>query len=209
MSTLDFQEGHPSSSRVIGLGLVIGLHVLLLWALLSGLARDVVKAVQEPLQVALIAEPPKEAPPAPPPPEIVKPPEAYVPPPEVKVKPPPQVPQKTIQQVQTAKPDPAPPVVREARPVAPRADPSHGNTQPPYPPASRRMGEEGRVVLMLYVAEDGRVTEGRIDQSSGFSRLDNVALVHARRTWRFMPATLDGKPVGHWTKFAVTFRLTD
>lgn len=205
MSTLDFQEGHPASSRVVGLGVVIGLHLLLLWALVSGLARDVVEAVQQPLQVALIAEPPKEAPP--PPPEIVKPPEAYVPPPEVAVKPAP-APQKTIQQVQTVKPDPVP-VVREPQPVLPRADPSHGNTQPPYPAASRRAGEEGRVILILFVSEDGKVTDGRIDTSSGFPRLDKTALMHARRTWRFTPATLDGRPVGHWMKFAVTFKLTD
>lgn len=208
MSTLDFREGHPSSSRVVGLAAVIGLHLLLLWALLSGLARDVVEAVQEPLQVALIAEAPKEAPPAPPPPpEVVKPPEAYVPPPVVKKAPPP-TPQKTIQQVQTAKPEPQP-VVVEQKPVLPRADPSHGNTQPPYPPASRRMGEEGRVILLLYVSEDGRVTDGKVDRSSGFERLDKVALIHARRTWRFLPATKDGKPVGHWMKFAVNFKLTD
>lgn len=208
MSTLDFREGHPSSSRVFGLAVVLGLHLLLVWALVSGLARDVVKAVQEPLQVALIAEVPKETPPAPPPPpEVVKPPEAYVPPPVVQ-KAPPVVPQKTIQQVQSAQPEPQP-VIVEPQPVLPRADPSHGNTQPPYPAASRRMGEEGRVILLLYVDSDGRVTDGRVDRSSGYDRLDKVALMHARRTWRFLPATKDGVPVGHWMKFAVNFKLTD
>lgn len=205
MSTLDFREGHPSSSRVVGLAVVFGLHLLLVWALVSGLARDVVKAVQEPLQVALIAEMPKEVPPAPPPPEVVKPPEAYVPPPVVQ-RAPPVTPQKTIQQVQTAEP---PPVVAEPQPVLPRADPSHGNTQPPYPPASRRAGEEGRVILMLYVDANGRVTDGRVDKSSGYDRLDKVALMHARRTWRFLPAMKDGVPTGHWMKFAVNFKLTD
>lgn len=208
MSTLDFREGHPSSSRVVGLAIVLGLHLLLVWALVSGLARDVVKAVQEPLQVALIAELPKEVPPAPPPPpEVVKPPEAYVPPPVVQ-KAPPVVPQKTIQQVQTVQPEPQP-VIVEPQPVLPRADPSHGNTQPPYPAASRRAGEEGRVILMLYVDANGRVTDGRVDQSSGYDRLDKVALMHARRTWRFLPATKDGAPVGHWMKFVVNFKLTD
>lgn len=205
---LTYSEGHPASRRVLGLAIAIGVHILLLWALLSGLARDVVEAVQEPLQVALIAEAPPVQAPEPPPPEVVKPPEAYVPPPEVKVAPPPQPPQKTIQQVKTAKPDPVP-VVREPQPVKPRADPKHGNTQPPYPPASRRMGEEGRVVLRLYVSEDGRVTDGSVAQSSGFPRLDQVALIHARRTWRFLPALENGRPVGHWMKFAVQFRLTD
>lgn len=207
MSMLAYSDGPPASRRMIGLVVAAAVHLLLLWALLSGLANDVIEAVQEPLQVALIAEPPAPAPPAPPPPEIVKPPEAYVPPPVVKVKPP-QVPQNTIKQVQTKTPDPVP-VVQTPQPVVPRADPVHGNTQPPYPAASRRNGEEGRVVLRLYVAENGRVTDGEVATSSGFPRLDKVALIHARRTWRFIPAELNGKAVGHWMNFVVTFKLTD
>lgn len=208
MSMLTYTEGHPASRRVLGLAIAIAVHLLLLWALMSGLASDIVKSVQEPLQVSLLSEPPKPAPPDIPPPEMVKPPEAYVPPPVVKA-PPPSEPQRTIQQVQTTKPEPAPPVRMQAKPVPPRPDTSSRNTQPPYPGASRRMGEEGRVLLMLYVAEDGRVTDGRVDVSSGFPRLDKAALMHARRTWRFNPAMLNGKPVGFWMKFAVNFRLTD
>lgn len=206
MSMLTYSDGPPATRKFMGLAIVIVIHVIFAWALMNGLAQKVVEAVQEPLQVALIAEPP--APPAPPPPpEVVKPPEAYVPPPKVKLKAPPP-PQNTIKQVQTKAPDPVP-VVKTPQPAIPRADPAHGNTQPPYPPASRRNGEEGRVVLLLYVSETGAVTDGSIAQSSGFERLDKVALIHARRTWHFLPATLDGKPVGHWMKFVVNFRLTD
>ena len=71
------------------------------------------------------------------------------------------------------------------------------------------MGEEGRVVLELYVDETGDVTKGRIAQSSGFPRLDKTALIHAKRKWHFLPAMQNGKPVGHWIKFAVAFKLTD
>lgn len=205
MSMLAYSDGPPNTRKFTGLAITIAIHLLLAWALLNGLAQKVVEAVQEPLQVALIAEPP--APPAPPPPEIVKPPEAYVPPPKVVLKAPPP-PQNTIKQVQTKPPEPTP-VIKTPQPSVPRADPSHGNTQPPYPAASRRNGEEGRVVLLLYVSETGAITDGSVATSSGFPRLDKVALIHARRTWHFLPARLDGKAVGHWMKFVVNFKLTD
>ncbi|MGK2742082.1 energy transducer TonB [Tepidicaulis sp. LMO-SS28] len=211
MSTLDFREGHPSSSRVFGLAVVLGIHVVFGIALMSGLAKEVVEIVQPPLEVSLIEEQAPQAPeepPAPPPsPDLAPPPPAYVPPPELTLQPPPEPPAEAIQQVQEAPPEPALPVRQRFR--EPQAAPGHGNTQPPYPAAARRAGEEGRVVLMLFVAENGRVTDGRIETSSGFPRLDRTALMHALRNWRFTPATQDGQPVGHWKKFAVTFRLTD
>ncbi|MDO8290473.1 MAG: energy transducer TonB [Parvibaculum sp.] len=205
---LAYSDGPPPTRRMIGLGVAVGVHALLIWALMSGLARDVIEAVQEPLEVALIAEPPVPAPTAPPPPETVKPKEAYVPPPKVKLTPPPVAPQNTIRQVQMAKPEVVP-VVREPAPAIPQAIPVQGNTQPPYPPASRRNGEEGRVGLLLYVSETGKVTDGKVESSSGFERLDKVALIHARRKWTFKPAILDGRPAGHWMKYSVIFKLTD
>ena len=146
----------------------------------------------------------------PPPPDLAPPEPAYIPPPEIKLETPPPPAPKAIQAVQETKPEPQP-VQRRPQPAVtgPRADPSHGNTQPPYPAASRRMGEEGRVVLELYVDASGDVTKGRIAQSSGFPRLDKTALIHAKRKWHFLPALQNGKPVGHWLKFAVAFKLTD
>ncbi|MGX1197297.1 energy transducer TonB [Parvibaculum sp. MBR-TMA-1.3b-4.2] len=213
MSSLDFREGHPGSSRVVGLAIVLGLHVVLLAALVFGLGSKDEEEAQVPLQVTLLEEESAPEPPAPetppPPPDLAPPEPAYIPPPEIKLETPPPAP-KAIQAVQETKPEPQP-VKRQQKPAVtgPRADPSHGNTQPPYPAASRRMGEEGRVVLELYVDETGDVTKGRIAQSSGFPRLDKTALIHAKRKWHFLPAMQNGKPVGHWIKFAVAFKLTD
>jgi protein TonB len=67
-------------------------------------------------------------------------------------------------------------------------------TPPVYPAASRRMGEEGRVVLWVELDEQGRVNATRVDKSSGSSRLDDAALA-AVKTWRCTPATRDGMPV--------------
>ncbi len=67
-------------------------------------------------------------------------------------------------------------------------------TPPRYPHHSRRMGEEGTVVLRVELNEQGSVSAAHVSTSSGFSRLDEAALL-AVRTWRCNPATRHGHPV--------------
>lgn len=80
------------------------------------------------------------------------------------------------------------------------------STQPAYPPASRRMGEEGVVALAVLVDERGRPVEVRVEQSSGFPRLDQAA-VEGLRQWRFKAALRDGAATTAWTSVRVRFRL--
>jgi periplasmic protein TonB len=61
------------------------------------------------------------------------------------------------------------------------------NPRPAYPPLSRRLGEEGKVVLAVEVSDDGRATEVTLHRTSGLPRLDAAALA-AVSTWRFVPA---------------------
>ena len=93
----------PSRGRGTGLVVVAGIHVLFGWALVSGLARHVVDAVRQPIEMAIIPEAPP--PPPPPPPKVEKivqqpkaavPPPAYVPPPEVVPPPAPPAPAITV-----------------------------------------------------------------------------------------------------------------
>jgi len=67
-------------------------------------------------------------------------------------------------------------------------------TPPAYPSFSRRMGEEGMVILRVELDEAGVVAHARVQTSSGFARLDEAAL-SAVRTWRCNPALHDGQPV--------------
>lgn len=67
-------------------------------------------------------------------------------------------------------------------------------TVPGYPPTSRRLGEEGTVVLRVELDEHGQVWAARVSSSSGFARLDTAAL-DAVRTWRCTPAQRNGSPV--------------
>jgi protein TonB len=82
-------------------------------------------------------------------------------------------------------------------------------TQPEYPPAARRAGEEGTVTLKVFVTEGGRAGQVEVAKSSGFPKLDEAAVKEVQRNWRFVPGKEDGKPVSMWHTFAVTFRLTD
>jgi TonB family protein len=90
--------------------------------------------------------------------------------------------------------------------VLPRSDPGKPLSIPSYPPASRRVGEHGTVVLKLHVLEDGSVADAVIDRSSGYPDLDYAAMYESFR-WRLAPGTIDGAPSRMWGRFAVTFKL--
>ena len=67
-------------------------------------------------------------------------------------------------------------------------------TPPAYPPLSRRLGEEGKVVLRVELDEQGAVSAAKVATGSGSVRLDEAAL-SAVKTWRCTPARRDGQPV--------------
>lgn len=64
---------------------------------------------------------------------------------------------------------------------------------PAYPPISRRMGEEGQLVLRVELNEDGRVDNAEVINSSGFARLDDAAMT-AVKSWKCRPPLRDGQP---------------
>jgi len=80
------------------------------------------------------------------------------------------------------------------------------NPKPVYPAISRRLGEEGKVVLRVHVDASGLATEVTVSTSSHFSRLDNAAL-EAIRQWRFVPARHGDVPVAAWVLVPIVFNL--
>lgn len=89
----------------------------------------------------------------------------------------------------------------------PRVEASHlSNPAPTYPPLSRRMREEGRVLLNVHIMPDGSVAEVRLRESSGFGRLDDSAIAAVER-WRYVPATRGGKPIAFWYVQPIIFSL--
>ncbi len=80
------------------------------------------------------------------------------------------------------------------------------NPAPHYPALSRRMGEEGRVVLRVFVNQQGVPTQVELRTSSGFSRLDSVALETVRQ-WKFIPARRGEQPISAWVLVPISFSL--
>ncbi|MEE9222897.1 MAG: energy transducer TonB [Nitrosomonadaceae bacterium] len=67
-------------------------------------------------------------------------------------------------------------------------------TPPSYPPLSRRLGEEGKLVLRVELDEGGYVSTARVVESSSYQRLDEAALAIVK-TWRCNPSLRNGQPV--------------
>jgi len=67
-------------------------------------------------------------------------------------------------------------------------------TPPSYPPLSRRLGEEGKLVLQVELDENGYVNTARVVESSSYKRLDEAALAIVK-TWRCNPSLRNGQPV--------------
>ena len=171
-----------------------------------------------PVETRIIEELPEDDKEPPPPPPEIEPPPPYVPPPEISIDIADghRTDHRDQQRHQRAPGRPAAAAGRaEARRAQRRQDAAvHAGkgariTQPEYPPASRRAGEEGTVTLQVFVPENGRAGEVKVAKSSGFPKLDEAAVKEVQRNWRFVPGKEDGKPVPMWHTFAVTFRLTD
>jgi protein TonB len=99
-------------------------------------------------------------------------------------------------------PSPAPTPV-----IPPRFNANYLNNPPPaYPPLARRMGEEGKVVLRVFVNDHGLPEDVEIRTSSGSSRLDTTALETVRQ-WKFVPARRGETPIGAWVLVPISFSL--
>jgi protein TonB len=190
---------------MVGISFVVALHIVIIYALVTVLARRNVERSQAPIETKIISAPqPETPPPVPPtPPQLAVPPPLYVPPPEVDVaKPPPQSTAPTVvTTVAPATPAPTAPVR-----VQPHVDLAH-SSQPDYPPEARRQGEQGSLVLQVLVEPDGHVSDAKLVQSSGFPILDQAALAGVKTNYRFAPGSVDGKPQPMWFTFRFVWRL--
>lgn len=192
---MDFSESRRPGSKVVGFCIVVGLHLLLGWALVSGLARRVVEVVKPPVEVSILEEP--KAPPPPPP--------SYMPPPEVNVAQPAD-PQPSIT-ASSVPPPPAPVVIAPpAPPAAPRAlgTPARIDVssceKPEYPRSALRAEVTGTTRIRFTIDASGRVAKAEIDRPSGPTRehrsLD-AAAVEVLSRCPFKPGTdTEGQPVG-------------
>jgi protein TonB len=224
---VDFAEQQRRPAKhLVAFSIVVVLHLLLGYALVSGLARRVVEVIKAPIETKIIEEVKPPPPPPenlPPPPKFAPPPPSFVPPPEVVVNPPP-VQQPTITTTQVA-PPPAP--VNIAPPPAPEAPPAPpaprvaraavldvGSCErPSYPAAAQRAEAKGTTKIRFTVDAQGVVDPSKttIERSAGSSRehkmLDRAA-AEALGKCRFKPGTDEnGKPVGGTTVVEYVWNL--
>ena len=80
------------------------------------------------------------------------------------------------------------------------------NPKPVYPHASRRLGEQGKVLLRVYVSAAGLAEKVEIKLSSSFARLDQAAEETVSR-WRFVPAKRGEQAIAAWVQVPITFQL--
>jgi protein TonB len=80
------------------------------------------------------------------------------------------------------------------------------NPKPSYPNLSRRLSEQGTVLLRVFVTMAGDATRIELKASSGFTRLDNAAL-NAVQNWKFVPAKRGEQPVAAWVVVPIKFSL--
>lgn len=202
------------TNHLAGFTIVVLLHVVTAYALMTGLARKVVEVVRAPIETKIIEETQKqpEIEQPPPPPKLAPPPPPYIPPPEVNIAvPPTAAPSNAITVVTTTRPvapPPAPAPERTGVRTAPVIDAARSCEKPEYPPASKRMEEEGTVTLSFLIDVDGKVIDSRVEKSSGFARLDQAARA-ALGKCKFKPGTVDGKPEQSWASIKYTWRLEE
>lgn len=214
--------------RLFIVAAVIGFHVLGLWALQTGLLRRAVELVVPVAVMAELIEPPQpQVTPEPTPPKPQPAPKPVAPvqrvvkqaPMPLAIPDPAPAPEAPTGVV-SAPPEPQPAVTEPvaAAPVAPPAPPKVelpssdasylNNPQPPYPQMSKRLREQGRVVVRVHISTDGIATRAEIQKSSGFARLDETAVQTVLR-WRYVPGKRAGVPEAMWFLVPIDFRLED
>lgn len=221
-------------SQFTKIAIVAALHVAVGAAVMKSMDSkmfDMPKVMEE--LVMITPEIPKPPPPPPPPPPeppkqrakpVTQPPKVHVPKVEVEV---PQEPTVEAPVVATTEPAPAEPaqpgpVTPEAEPTppAPPAPPAPARkggkllaltnasdcATPEYPASAARNGETGTVSLALLIGADGRVTDSKIQKSSGSRALDKAAQA-ALSMCKFKPATNDGEAEEGWGQIAYVWNL--
>ena len=211
-----------SSNRTAAIIIVALIHIALGYALVTGLAYNVIKKAAEDLKTFDVEDEPPPPPEEPPPP-----PEENTPPPPQVVAPPPIVRTNTVAPPIISTPIAPPPVITPVARPAPPAPPApppprvsqaaraRGNlpalfSTDDYPQSAIRNEEQGTTGVRLTIGTNGRVTACDITQSSGSSALDSTTCNILRRRARFTPAKDQaGNPISDSTTTRIRWELPD
>jgi protein TonB len=91
--------------------------------------------------------------------------------------------------------------------IPPRFDADYlQNPAPAYPPVSRRLGEQGQVMLRVLVDSNGLPEKIEVQLASGFERLDRAAIDTVAH-WRFVAARQGDTAIPGWVLIPIKFAL--
>ncbi len=80
------------------------------------------------------------------------------------------------------------------------------NPKPPYPPLSKRLNEQGKTTIKVFIDVEGLPQRAEIAKSSGYDRLDQAALATVMR-WRYVPGKRGGVPEAMWFNVPINWVL--
>jgi periplasmic protein TonB len=178
---MDFAQQQRNPTRhLLGITAVVLLHVLVVYALVTGLARTVVEIVKGPIDVKVIEEVVKKPPPppevVPPPPKLAAPPPPFIPPPEINIAPPPNPAPAISAVTQEAPAGPQAPVIQKPVEAAPQPAVRSARVACPnyvevmssisYPREALKDNLEGEVVIEFTVTASGQVKDPVIKSST-------------------------------------------
>ncbi|MFT3719518.1 energy transducer TonB [Pseudorhodoferax sp.] len=221
------------SRNTVIVGSVIALHAAALWALQNGLLQRAVEVIVPVEILSQFVEPPRPTPPPPPP--VPAPPQQQVKKPEVRPKPPKLPPAPQPMAIKDPTPAPAapvgvveppaplPPIEQPVAPAPPAPPPPAPpappqiqmpsssasylqNPSPVYPAISRRLGEQGKVIVRVLIGTNGQPERAEVKRSSGFERLDRAALDYVMKC-RYVPGKVNGVVQAMWYEAPVNYVL--
>lgn len=190
-----YADQSMSGNRVTALIIVAVIHVLLGYALVTGLAYDAAKKVIQKVTTVDIKEEVKKEEPPPPPKKVdVKPPPIVVPPPKIDIAPRApvietvrEIPPPAPPQIVLPPPAPVPPPPPPPKPAEPRGNPANWVTTNDYPSRALREEREGTTGFRVTIGADGRVANCTVTSSSGHADLDQATCSNVTRRGRFRP----------------------
>jgi protein TonB len=204
----DYYPGQSSglmSRRMGAFVAIVFVHILVIWAFISGLATSGAKYVQTILQTNIIETQKKnDLPPPPPPVDLKEHPPVQVIAPEISINIPVEPPPVTVPKPVAApppRPPPPPPPPPTKIQVTYRPD-----VEDYYPDAARRANQEGRAIVKLCISDTGKIDSAEIATTSGFPMLDEAA-IKVGKAFRFKPPTQAGKPIAICEDLPVKFEL--
>ncbi|HKX77329.1 MAG TPA: energy transducer TonB [Novosphingobium sp.] len=192
-----YADQSMSGNKVTALIIVALIHILLGYALVTGLAYEAAKKVIQKVTTVDIEEEVKKEEEPPPPPDVKAPPPPVAPPVKINVAiAPPQIvtttvpppPAPIILAPPAPAPAPPPPPPAPATPAQPRGNPANWATTNDYPSRALREERSGTTGFRVAVGPDGRVTSCTVTSSSGHSDLDEATCSNVTRRARFTPA---------------------